>query len=581
MPNPSKRMTANPARPVARYRPGKPIAEQDSSDEEEEESEEEQKQQPRKPQPRPQRPAPAPQAEESEDEDEDGFLTDPEEEDGADQSVKATEGTDKPRPDSSQQTHLRPLDRPPERGTRTDEHGGSDSSEEDGEDESEEEESSEEEAPRRKFQRPTFIKKSDRKQSHSQSITPSLGEPDYTTTIQISGSTPQPSTSELDEQTRRLAQADLLIKDKLERDIIARAQGKKAWDDDEDLLPENQVDDTDGLDPEAEYAAWKLRELQRLKRDREALIAREKEIEEVDRRRNLTAEERDREDREFLDRQKQEREQGRSDTQYLARYHHKGAFFQGDETAEFLKKRDVMGARFEDQVSDKSVLPEYMRLRDMTKLGKKGRTRYTDLKGQDTGKFGEDVKWWRGSGRGDRFGDGGDGADFDTRGLDDRFRPDDQRGGGGGGRGGGTGPTGANASVVKPRRDHDTRSRDRTSDRAEKPESRHDSRDRDGGRDRDTDGNSHRREPRRSYSQSRPSRSRSPHDPSNSNSNSNSRRKHSRSRSPVARKKRHVDDFRSRDRDDRDRDSQRRDGDTVGYRDRSHDRDRERDRRRG
>lgn len=578
MPNPSKRMTANPARPVARYRPGKPIAEQDSSDEEEEEeSEEEQKQQPRKPQPRPQRPAPAPQAEESEDEDEDGFLTDPEEEeDGTDQPMKSTDGTDKSRPDSSQQSHLRPSDRPPERGTRKDEHDGADSSEEEEDDEESEEEesSSEEEAPRRKFQRPTFIKKSDRKQSHSQTIPPSLGEPDSTTTTQVSGSTPQPSTSEIDEQTRRLAQADLLIKDKLERDIVARAQGKKAWDDDEDLLPENQVDDTDGLDPEAEHAAWKLRELQRLKRDREALIAREKEIEEVDRRRNLTAEERDREDREFLDKQKQERDQGRSDTQYLARYHHKGAFFQGDETAEFLKKRDVMGARFEDQVSDKSVLPEYMRLRDMTKLGKKGRTRYTDLKGQDTGEFGEDVKRWRGSGRGDRFGDGGggDGAGFDTRGLDDRFLPDDQRGGGGGG----TGPTGANASVVKPRRDQDQQSKDRTSERIENRESRHDSRDRDGARDgdrdRDRDRNSHRRESRRSYSQPRSSRSRSPHDPSNS------RRKHSRSRSPVARKKRHVDDFRDRDRD---RESQRRDRDTVEYRDRSRDRDRDRDRRRG
>jgi hypothetical protein len=32
------------------------------------------------------------------------------------------------------------------------------------------------------------------------------------------------------------------------------------------------VDDTDGLDPEAEFEAWKLRELKRLRRDREALI---------------------------------------------------------------------------------------------------------------------------------------------------------------------------------------------------------------------------------------------------------------------------------------------------------------------
>lgn len=33
------------------------------------------------------------------------------------------------------------------------------------------------------------------------------------------------------------------------------------------------VDDTDGLDPEGEFEAWKLRELTRLKRDREARYA--------------------------------------------------------------------------------------------------------------------------------------------------------------------------------------------------------------------------------------------------------------------------------------------------------------------
>ncbi|KAK5045582.1 hypothetical protein LTR84_009200 [Exophiala bonariae] len=543
MPNPSKRMTANPARPVARYRPGKPVAEQESSDEEEESEQEHQLQQQqnksqRKPPARPQRQAPAPQAEESEDEDEDGFVTDPEDgEDGEDNLETAKTSTERSTAGVSQDKPVQ-RQKPPEDGR------ANNSSEEDDDDSEGEDSSSEEEAPRRKFQRPTFIKKSDRKQS--QSIPPSLGEAD-TTTSQIPNSTPQPTT-EVDEQARRLAQADLLIKDKLERDVIARAQGKKAWDDDEDLLPENLVDDTDGLDPDAEHAAWKLRELQRLKRDREALISREKELEEIDRRRNLTAEERDAEDRAFLDKQKQEREDGKADSgpQYLARYHHKGAFFQGDENAEFLKKRDVMGARFEDQVADKSVLPEYMRLRDMTKLGKKGRTRYTDLKGQDTGRFGEDVKRWRGSGgRGD--GEGRGGAEFDTRGLDDRFLPDDQRGGGR------TGPTGANASIVNLRKDHEPsrRSRDDVS-----------SRDRDHGFSRS--------DTRRSLSRSR-SRSRSPPQAS--------RRKHSRSRSPVARKRRHVDDSRDRDRNSRHHDR-------SGYRERSRereavrDRDRDRDRRR-
>lgn len=424
MPNPTKRMTANPARPVARYRPGKPIAEQESSDEEEESEEEQQPQPQRKPQARPP-PSKKPQTQvqeedEDEDEDEEGFVTDPEDETetpaaGLSQQGKTTSTIPRPAPVRQEYTHA----------------GSEEESEEDeSEEESEEEEesSSEEEAPQRKFQRPTFIKKTERKSTPGDAVQ-------------------QTPDAEVEEQSRRLAQADLLIKDKLERDALARAQGKKAWDDDDDVLPESMVDDTDGVDPEAEYAAWKVRELKRLKRDREALIAREEEIEEIERRRNLTAEEREKEDKEFLEKQREERESGRSEAQFLARYHHKGAFFQGDETAEILKRRDVMGARFEDDVTDKSVLPEYMRLRDMTKLGKKGRTRYTDLKSQDTGRFGEDVKGWGPSGSGTS---GGAGGGFDTRGLDERFVPDDRRGGGR------EGPTGANASAVGQRREKDS-----------------------------------------------------------------------------------------------------------------------------
>ncbi|KAK5185828.1 hypothetical protein LTR44_001877 [Exophiala sp. CCFEE 6388] len=427
MPSHMMRMTANPAKPVGRYRPGKAVAEQESSDEEE--SEEEQQPQPqRKPQARaaPSKRPQAPVQEESEDDDEDeddeGFVTDPEDAEepsaaAVPQPARTTSTTSRPSPVKQDLTQA-----------GSEEVWKQDESEEQSEEEEEDESSSEEEAPQRKFQRPTFIKKTERKS------TP--GDAAY-----------QTPDAEVEEQSRRLAQADLLIKDKLERDVLARAQGKKAWDDDDDVLPESLVDDTDGVDPEAEYAAWKVRELKRLKRDREALIAREKEIEEIERRRNLTAEERDKEDKQYLDKQREEREGGRSEAQFLARYHHKGAFFQGDETAEILKRRDVMGARFEDDVTDKSVLPEYMRLRDMTKLGKKGRTRYTDLKGQDTGRFGEEVKRWRGSGGGPS---GGAGGDIDTRGLDERFLPDDQRGGGN------AGPTGANASAVGQRRERDS-----------------------------------------------------------------------------------------------------------------------------
>lgn len=473
MPNPSKRMTAQPSRPVARYRPGKATHEdEDSSDEE---SEEEQPQQRPKAAPAPARPQaskPRPQAPMEEESDDEGFVTDPEDADDAPSKKAAA-------PDilDTRQTTVapkRPAAATAESGSEEESEGEGGEEDDSSEEESGSEESSESDAPTRKFQRPTFIKKSERNGSASQSATPAP----LSTAVELE------DPSEQDTKSRRLAETDYLISEKINRDNIARAQGRRAWDDDDALEPDQLVDDTDGLDPEAEHAAWRLRELQRLKRDREALIAKEKEIEETERRRNLTAEEREAEDRAYLDKQKEEKD-GRGQTGFLAKYHHKGAFFQDSEAAELLKKRDVMGARFEDDVTDKSALPEYMRIRDMTKLGKKGRTRYTDLRGEDTGGFGADVSRWKGAmGAGARR----DGDGLDLRGVDERFLPDDDRGKGG------PQSSGANTAPLGPRREK----RDRPRSRSRSPRRRDDDRDGDSYRPR-----------RRSYSRSR-SRSRSP-----------------------------------------------------------------------
>jgi microfibrillar-associated protein 1 len=424
MPNPAKRMTAQPSRPRQRYRPGKAVAEEESS--EEEESEEEQPDR-AKPQSRPtprqtnQKPVRQPQEDESDD-DEEGFVTDPEDGENGDVTVSVT----KPAAPAVKPTATAARPRYSSTAIKdASEEAESEAEIEADSDEESEEESSSDDEPKRKFQRPTFIKKSER----NTSTTPGRHAND-------TPATPDPT----DDKSRRVAEAELLLKDKLERDALARAQGRRAWDDDDDLAPEATVDDTDGLDPEAEHAAWRLRELTRLKRDREALIAREKEIEEIERRRNLTAEECEKEDQEFLEKQKEAKEENRGQTGYLARYHHKGAFFQDDEAAKLLAQRDIMGAKFQDEVSDKSALPEYMRVRDMNKLGKKGRTRYRDLRNEDTGQFGDDRrKRWDGT-----LKEGGPrGEEF--RGVDARFLPDDERGG--------PRASGANASALGQRRD--------------------------------------------------------------------------------------------------------------------------------
>lgn len=179
-------------------------------------------------------------------------------------------------------------------------------------------------------------------------------------------------------------------------------------------------------DPAAEYAAWKLRELRRIKREREAIEARERERAEVERRRNLTDEERRAEDAAFLAQQKEEKD-GRGKMGYLQKYHHRGAFYRGgDDEAEALANRDIMGARFADDVQNRELLPKALQLRDMTRLGRKGATKYRDLKSEDTGAWGAHLG--RDSRRGRGGGGGGGGGDFDSyHNVDDRFKSDRER----------------------------------------------------------------------------------------------------------------------------------------------------------
>jgi microfibrillar-associated protein 1 len=289
------------------------------------------------------------------------------------------------------------------------ESGSESGSEEDSE---EEESSSEEEAPR-KLLRPVFVKKNQRN-----------GGASVKTADEIAA----------EEEQRRDEQSRALVQGQIEQRAADKAKGKKDWDDDVEEADMNAVDDTDGVDPEAEYAAWKLRELKRIKRVRAAIEEAEAERAEIERRRNLTDAEREAEDREHIDKQKEERgDRGQMD--FMQKYFHKGAFFQEDLKELGIDKRNVMGARFEDS-TNREVLPEYMQIRDMTKLGKKGRTRYRDMKSEDTGRWGD-------------YGDDRRPRDNRDYGLDDRFKSDSFRAGGFGDR---EGATGANAKPLGERK---------------------------------------------------------------------------------------------------------------------------------
>ncbi|KAL9054433.1 MAG: hypothetical protein Q9162_004155 [Coniocarpon cinnabarinum] len=209
---------------------------------------------------------------------------------------------------------------------------------------------------------------------------------------------------------RRKAATDALLQDLGDARAAEKAARSRAWDDDETgVLDEEAIDDRDGLNPELEHQQWIARELARLKRDRAALEEREAEIAEVERRRNLSTPEREAEDREVLEKQKEERET-KGKMGFMQKYQHRGAFFQDDGEGAELAKRDLMGARYVDQVESKDALPEYLRRRDEKKIGKKGASKYRDMRSEDTGRFGGFLGDKRKDGNGYGGGGGGDGG---------------------------------------------------------------------------------------------------------------------------------------------------------------------------
>lgn len=315
-----------------------------------------------------------------------------------------------------------------------------------GEEGSSSEESSESDAPDPRLKRPIFVRKADRQSApQPQDTTAPASTP--TPQAQSQAQAPNPATE--DEAARRKTeQTNALIQITIDARLAASAAASAQWDDE---APTAELDDTDGLDPELEHAEWVARELARLKRSRAALEEREAEIAEVERRRNLSTPEREREDRERIAEQEREREgkkeAAKGTESYMRRYHHKGAFSAGDEEKEAeLRQRDLMTAEYEEDVRMKGALPQYLQARDSSMIGRKGRQRHRDLRSEDTGRWGGSFG---GGGRAGRDAGGksaGGRGDYANEPLpeDERFRPDrpgDVRG-----------ATGANAGALGERK---------------------------------------------------------------------------------------------------------------------------------
>ena len=392
----AKRMTANPIKP-ARYRPGKPVVEEHSSEEEDDDDDDQDEIAPAGTPPsapaaatsssRP--PPPPPKAT--------SFPTDTTK---IASNLKQVDLNERKRQAAVQEAARLQAEKAAwaieEEGFVTEE-SGEEGKEGESEDEtsgsdsgSDESSSEEEEAPPKVHLRPTFIRKDQRGAG-------------------AGGGAGATSKTEdeiwAEEEVRRKAKTDAMIQEQIEKNLAAQAAGKKDWDDDEDSSEADQVDDTDGLDPEIERAAWKLRELKRVQRERAAIETAEKEREEIERRRNLSREDREAEDNEFLAQQQTERD-SKGKMGYMQKYFHRGAFFQDDSyaQAEGLHKRDIMASRYQDDTLNRELLPQYMQIRDMAKLGRKGRTKYKDLKTEDTGRWGGGAERGGWGGGGERGG---------------------------------------------------------------------------------------------------------------------------------------------------------------------------------
>lgn len=166
----------------------------------------------------------------------------------------------------------------------------------------------------------------------------------------------------------------------VEEAIRKETQGTKAAESNEGKLDDVCTDDEND---EVEFEAWKLRELKRIKRDREEREAIEKERLEIERLRNLTEEERRQEAR--LNPKTITNKAAKGKYKFLQKYYHRGAFYLDKDDTVF--KRDFSGATLEDHF-DKTILPRVMQVKN---FGRSGRTKYTHLVDQDTTQF--DSPW--------------------------------------------------------------------------------------------------------------------------------------------------------------------------------------------
>jgi microfibrillar-associated protein 1 len=141
------------------------------------------------------------------------------------------------------------------------------------------------------------------------------------------------------------------------------------------------IDIDDQINEAEEYEAWKVREMSRIKKNRDDALLKEKE--EVKRVRNMTEEER----RDWKKENPKPSQLSKKKWRFMQKYYHKGAFFQSsaddraaNDGTDNILARDFSAPTGEDKM-DKTILPKVMQVKH---FGRSGRTKWSHLVKEDT-----------------------------------------------------------------------------------------------------------------------------------------------------------------------------------------------------
>ncbi|KAJ1657411.1 hypothetical protein IWQ61_003180 [Dispira simplex] len=171
------------------------------------------------------------------------------------------------------------------------------------------------------------------------------------------------------------------------------------------------VVDTDGLDPDAEFEEWKVRELVRIQRNQKERTERERELQEIERVRNMDERDRRREDARKIREQQEEKRAKYQEQSAQQRAQRKGAFY-NDTFGDTLTP--VAEGSTDPHRQHWEQLPDIMRVQN---FGRASQSKWKSLKHEDTSR--QDSLWDQSRSRSGRYQNATDRSSRSDR----RYRP--------------------------------------------------------------------------------------------------------------------------------------------------------------